>query len=50
MGEAYLMHGDKEKSLESWKRAASLDPENPNGKYLIENFDAVFEQTHPKKE
>ncbi|NTV84769.1 MAG: hypothetical protein HGA23_10790 [Bacteroidales bacterium] len=50
MGEAYLMHGDKEKSLESWKRAAALDPENPNGKYLIENFDAVFNQIHtPKK-
>jgi ubiquinone/menaquinone biosynthesis C-methylase UbiE len=49
MGEAYLMQGDKEKSLESWKRAAALDPENPNGKYLIENFDAVYEQIHPKK-
>jgi cytochrome c-type biogenesis protein CcmH/NrfG len=50
MGEAYLMQGDKEKSLESWKRAAALDPENPNGKYLIENFDEVFNQIHtPKK-
>lgn len=49
MGEAYLMQGNKEKSFESWKRAAALDPENPNGKYLIENFDTVFEQTHPKK-
>ena len=50
IGEAYLMQGDKEKSLESWKRAAALDPENPNGKYLIENFDAVFNQIHtPKK-
>lgn len=50
MGEAYLMQGNKEKSFETWKRAAALDPENPNGKYLIENFDAVFEQMHPKKE
>ena len=49
MGEAYLMQGDKEKSLESWKRAAALDPENPNGKYLIENFDTVFNQIHPPK-
>lgn len=49
MGEAYLMQGNKEKSLESWKRAASLDPDNPDGKYLIENFDAVFEEIHPEK-
>jgi ubiquinone/menaquinone biosynthesis C-methylase UbiE len=49
MGEAYLMQGDKEKSLESWKHAAALDPENPNGKYLIENFDTVFNQIHPPK-
>lgn len=49
MGEVYLMQGDKDKSLESWKRAAALDPENPNGKYLIENFDTVYEQIHPKK-
>lgn len=49
MGEAYLMHGDKAKSLESWKRASALDPNNPNGKYLLENFDSVFEQMHPNK-
>jgi ubiquinone/menaquinone biosynthesis C-methylase UbiE len=49
MGEAYLMYGNKEKSLESWKRAAALDPENHNGKYLLENFDMVYEQIHPKK-
>lgn len=49
MGEAYLMQGDKGKSLECWKRAADLEPDNPNGKYLIENFDAVYEQVHPEK-
>jgi cytochrome c-type biogenesis protein CcmH/NrfG len=48
MGEAYLMQGNKEKSFEVFKRAAALEPDNPNGKYLIENFDAVYEQIHPK--
>ena len=49
MGEAYLMQGDKEKSRESWQRAAALDPDNPQGKYLLENFDSLFEEIHPKK-
>lgn len=49
MGEAYLMQGDKEKSLESFRRAAGLDPDNPEGKFLIENFDAIFNQVHPEK-
>lgn len=47
LGEAYLMQGNKEKSLESWKRAAALDPDNPDGRYLIENFEAVYKQIHP---
>jgi len=49
MGEAYLMQGDKKASKESWKRASELDPGNPNGKFLLENFDSVFEQIHPNK-
>jgi tetratricopeptide (TPR) repeat protein len=49
MGEAYLFQGDKNKSRECWQKALSLDPENPNGKFLLENFDAIFDQMHPKK-
>lgn len=49
MGEAFLMQGIKEKSLESFRQAARLDPDNPQGKFLLENFDAVFNQVHPEK-
>lgn len=49
LGESYLMQGDRKRSKESWQRAIELDPGNPTGKFLIENFDSVFEQIHPKK-
>lgn len=49
IGEAYLFQGDKTRSKEAWQKALDLDPGNPNGRYLIENFDSLFDQLHPGK-
>jgi ubiquinone/menaquinone biosynthesis C-methylase UbiE len=49
MGEAYFFGGDRIRSKECWQKALDLDPGNPNGKFLLENFDAIFEQVHNGK-
>lgn len=49
MGEAYFFEGDRIKSKDCWKKAFDLDPGNSNGKFLLENFDALFNQVHQGK-
>ncbi len=50
IGEAYLMQGDKEKARSSYQRASEIDPDNFEAKYLLKDFDALFDEIHPKKE
>lgn len=50
IGEAYLMLGDKEKAKSSYQRASEIDPENFEAKYLLKEFDVVFDEIHPKQE
>ena len=49
IGEAYLMYGDREKARGSYRRAAEIDPVNYDPSYLINGFDALFDQIHPGK-
>ena len=49
IGEAYLMQGDKEKARSSYQRASEIDPDNFEAKYLLKDFDALFDEIHPKK-
>ena len=49
IGEAYLMYGDREKARGSYRRAAEIDPVNFDPSYLINGFDALFDQIHPGK-
>ena len=50
IGEAYLMQGDKEKARSSYQRASEIDPENFEAKYLLKEFDGLYNEIHPKKE
>lgn len=49
IGEAYLMHGDREDARNSYRSASEIDPENYNPEYLLKDFDMMFDQIHPGK-
>jgi hypothetical protein len=44
------MIGDKEKARSSYQLASELDPDNFEAKYLLKDFDALFDEIHSKDE
>jgi glyoxylase-like metal-dependent hydrolase (beta-lactamase superfamily II)/Tol biopolymer transport system component len=47
LAEAYLLLGDKDKTIRYYKKSLDHDPQNENARSRLERMDELFEEYHP---